>query len=188
MTPHSSTGRPPRPLDPQRLNDLAVSYVGRFATTRAKLAAYLSRKLRERGWEGTSAPAIEALVERLAGLGYIDDSAYALSKARSLGQRGYGRRRVTMALRQAGVGEDDGRAAEEASREQAVVAALRFAQRRRLGPFASLRADPRDRERALAAMLRAGHELDLARRIIDLAPDEDADPTGLVQKLSNFDT
>jgi regulatory protein len=187
MTPHSSARRPPRPLDPQRLNDLAVSYVGRFATTRAKLATYLSRKLRERGWEGERAPEINELVERLAQLGYIDDAAYALSKARSLGQRGYGRRRVTMALRQAGVGEDDGRAAEEASREQAISAALRFAQRRRLGPFAADRPEPRDRERAFAAMLRAGHELDLARRIIDLSPERDVELEDLVQKLSNFD-
>lgn len=186
MTPHSSPRRPRRPLDPRRLDELAVAYVGRFATTRAKLATYLARKLRERGWEGEGAPAIEALVERLARLGYIDDAAYALAKARSLGQRGYGGRRVSMALRQAGVGEDDGRAAEDASREQAVGAALRFAQRRRLGPFAAARPDPRERERAFAAMLRAGHELDLARRIIDLAPEKDPDLTGLVQKLSHL--
>ena len=71
-----------------------MAYVGRFATTRAKLAQYLRRKLREKGWEAPRPPDIEPLVERLARLGYVDDAAFALSKARSLGQRGYGERRV----------------------------------------------------------------------------------------------
>ncbi|MDQ3143564.1 MAG: RecX family transcriptional regulator, partial [Pseudomonadota bacterium] len=134
------------------------------------LAAYLRRKLRERGWEGAGNPAVEGLAERLAALGYIDDAVYALGKARALGQRGFGRRRVTMALRQAGVGEEDGRAAQEEVAGQTVGAALRFARRRRLGPFALERPDPKARDRALAAMLRAGHEFDLSRRIINLAP------------------
>ena len=43
--------RPPKPLDPARLHDLAIHYVARFSTTAAKLEAYLARKLRERGWE-----------------------------------------------------------------------------------------------------------------------------------------
>jgi hypothetical protein len=29
-----------------------LGYAGRYATTRARLAAYLERKLRERGWSG----------------------------------------------------------------------------------------------------------------------------------------
>ena len=45
-----------KPLNEERLHELALFYVGRFATTRAKLIAYLSRKLRERGWEGERQP------------------------------------------------------------------------------------------------------------------------------------
>ena len=185
MTPRSASRKPPRPLDEARLDELALAYVGRFATTRSKLAAYLARKLRERGWDGPRAPGTDALVERLASLGYVDDAAYALAKARSLGARGYGRRRVTMALRQAGVGEEDGRAAHEASSAQVVTAALRFAQRKRLGPFALEKPDPKSRDRALAAMIRAGHDFDLARRILDLAPGSVDDPAAPVAGLSD---
>ncbi len=170
MTPRKPPRKPPRPLDDRRLRELALAYVGRFATTRAKLATYLRRKLHERGWEGAGDPAVDGMAERLASLGYIDDAAFALAKARTLGQRGFGRRRVTMALRQAGVGEEDGRAAQEEISGQAVAAALRFARRRRLGPFSLERPDPKARDRALSAMLRAGHEFDLSRRIVDLAP------------------
>ena len=184
MSPRSPSRKPPRPLDEARLEELAVAYVGRFATTRAKLGSYLARKLRERGWEGRRTPETAPLVEKLARLGYVDDAAFALAKARSLGARGYGRRRVTMALRQAGVGEEDGRAADQASRDEAVAAALRFARRKRLGPFAQERADTRGRERALAAMMRAGHDYDLARRILDLAPGSVDDPAEAIDGLS----
>ena len=152
-----------------------MAYVGRFATTRAKLASYLRRKIMEKGWDAPQPPAIDALVERLAALGYIDDAAFALSRARSLGARGYGERRVEQALRQAGVGEADGAPAKEAASDGATAAAIRYAQRRRLGPFALQSPDPKARDRALAAMIRAGHGFDLARRLIDLAPDPATD-------------
>ena len=62
---------------------MALRYVERFATTRGKLAAYLSRKIRERGWAGEPIdPAIVA--ERMATLGYVDDRLFAEARARSL--------------------------------------------------------------------------------------------------------
>ena len=49
-----------KPLNEERLHELALFYVGKFATTRSKLKGYLNRKLRERGWEGDSPPEIRA--------------------------------------------------------------------------------------------------------------------------------
>ena len=46
------TRRRAKPLDRTRLEELAVAYVARFATSAGKLKAYLQRKLRERGWAG----------------------------------------------------------------------------------------------------------------------------------------
>ena len=171
---HRHRPRKPRPpLGEESLAELALAYVGRFATTRAKLAAYLARKLRERGWAGERAADIDGLVERFSANGYIDDSAYALSKSRSLTERGYGVARVRQSLRAAGVEESDGAAARELAEAEAVAAALRFARRRRIGPFAEMRADRHGREKALAAMIRAGHGFELARAITALGPGED---------------
>ena len=39
--------KPRPPLDGEKLKELALAYVGRFATTRSKLATYLARKVRE---------------------------------------------------------------------------------------------------------------------------------------------
>jgi regulatory protein len=168
--------RAPRPLDQKQLQELALRYVGRYATTRAKLCAYLARKLRERGWDDAGNPDPGAIAQRFSELGYIDDAAFALSKSRALAGRGFGKRRLLQKLYAAGVGEEDGAAAREHADQEAVSAALRFAERRRFGPFALVKpADRRDTERAIAAMVRAGHGLDLARAIVALEPGTDID-------------
>jgi regulatory protein len=75
------------------LQRLAIHYVGRYATSRAKLKSYLARKVKERGYEGPG-PDLDDLAERLSRLGYIDDAAFASSRAASLQRRGYGARRI----------------------------------------------------------------------------------------------
>jgi regulatory protein len=169
---HDRGRRAKPPLDAAALEQTALFYAGRYATTRAKLAAYLGRKVRERGWAGASPPQIEALVQRMATLGYVDDRAYANARAGALTRRGYGLRRVGQALRAAGIGEEDGAEAREAAGEGAWDAALRFAERRKIGPFAAAQADRPAREKAFAAMLRAGHPPGLARRILAARPGE----------------
>lgn len=170
-------GRKARPpLDQDALERLALRYVERFATTRAKLQSYMRRKLRERGWSGERDADVDGIAGRMAELGYVDDSAFAMAKARSLSARGYGLRRVRLALTAAGVDEADGAQANEHAQAEAVEAAMRFARKRRIGPFASERTDPRERERALAAMIRAGHGFALAKAILDLAPGQQPEP------------
>ncbi|MDB5670849.1 MAG: RecX family transcriptional regulator [Alphaproteobacteria bacterium] len=173
MTPERN--RKPRPaLDKEGLERLALFYAGRFATSRAKLGAYLARKIKERGWDEDSSHSssgeIERLVERFTELGYVDDRAFASAKAAALTRRGYGTRRIEQALRAAGIGEEDGAPAREESERAGFSAALRFAQRKRIGPYAVLAPDRAERQKAFAAMLRAGHSLDLVRKILDSPP------------------
>jgi regulatory protein len=173
--------RPRPPLDEASLEELALRYVARFATTRAKLEAYLARKLRERGWHEDGQPDLGGMTTRFAAQGFVDDAAFALSKSRSLTARGYGARRLEGTLRSSGVGEADGAAARDLARGTAVTAALRFAQRRRIGPFAEQPPDPKQRERAIAAMVRAGHSFQLARAVADLSAGTHADLEELAQ-------
>lgn len=177
-------GRPKRkaaPLDQTSLHDLALSYVARFATSGARLETYLRRKLRERGiaedGEGASAEIdVPALVGRMIELGYLDDDAYARMRSRDLRARGYGARRVEQALWAAGI-DDDLRDRHRPSEAASRRAAMLMAQKRRIGPYghnwADEAADPaqqhKAREKAIAAMLRAGHELAHARFILDAA-------------------
>lgn len=164
--PHLSPKRAPKPLDAARLEELALAYVARFATSATRLEAYLRRKLRERGWAGDDEPSLAALVERFASAGYVDDRAFALSRGGSLLRRGYGQRRIDQALNAAGIAED---LREEAGGTAGAQrrAALTMARKRRFGPFSAGETDRPLREKQVAAMLRAGHPLDSARRIVN---------------------
>ncbi|MBX3592941.1 RecX family transcriptional regulator [Sphingomonas sp.] len=163
--------RPPPPLDAAALERLALRYVERFATTQGKLAAYLARKIRERGWEGDAVDPV-AIAERFAERGYIDDRLYAESKAASMARRGLGARRVGQALRHAGIGADDAEAVAPAIAARAAETAIAFARRRRIGPFATQVPDRAQIAKQVAAMVRAGHAPALAWRIAGMDPGE----------------
>jgi regulatory protein len=167
------------PLTEAKLRDLALHYAARFASTGARLEAYLARKIKERGMaedaEGrVIEPDIPALVARLADLGYVNDDAFARMRARDLGERGYGARRVEESLRHAGV--DDSLRRQHAPGEAAGRrAAALMAAKRRLGPFRAQpeAADPlaarKAHEKAIAAMLRAGHQYEHVKAVLGAA-------------------
>ncbi len=172
MSRRNST-RPPRavqPFDLAGLNALALSYLARYATTRVKLGAYLARKLAERGWGGEGAAPIEAVVARCAELGYVDDAGFAAARGAALLRRGFGEKRIALAQRAVGIDAETAAPAREAARDGALEAALAFARRKRIGPFATDPAEPDKRRRNLAALLRAGHAPDIARRIAYAEP------------------
>ena len=144
-----------KPLDAARLEEMALAYVARFATTAAKLESYLYRKVRERGYNasnegqsglepGLSDPDtsdteaarafIDDLVMRFVAKGFVDDEGYARSKSGSMLRQGYGPRRIDMALRQAGIDET---LRSDIDPEEAKVrqSALALAKKRRFGPF-----------------------------------------------------
>lgn len=169
--------RPPPALDAAALERLALRYVERFATTRGKLADYLGRKIRERGWDGEAADP-HGLAQRMADLGYVDDRIYAENKAAALGRKGLGAGRVAMALRQARVSDADAEELAPIIAERAGDAAIAFARRKRIGPFGVLTEDRATRDRQLAAMLRAGHGFDRSRRIVMARSEEELDESG----------
>ncbi len=161
----------PKPLDQAALEELALAYVARFATSAGRLAAYCRRKLRERGHfgadDGAAPPDVTALVARFVAKGFVDDVGFARTKADALLRRGYGGRRVGETLRADGIDEQTCTAVapdELAGRE----AAAAYARRRRFGPFAREPRpdDRRDHEKQLAALLRAGHEARHARHVL----------------------
>jgi regulatory protein len=186
----------PPPLDAARLNALALGYVARFATSASRLEAYLLRKLKGppgAGWQGRvneeqEQSGIEqpdlrgevtALVARFVAAGYVDDEAFAHARSGGLQRRGYGSRHISQALGQAGI------AAEVVAqalpgRQAGRQAALALARKRRLGPFAAVtleqgKADRARREKQIAVLLRAGHPLDSARKLVDAASVEAAE-------------
>lgn len=164
-----------KPLDAPMLDDLALSYAARFATSAAKLRAYLLRKIRERGLaEGSEDIDVEAVVARMVEHKYVDDEAYGRARSASLLRRGYGPRRVSQALRAAGIDEElrEALAPDLATARHAMLA---LARKRGFGPFGSGPPDRKAREKQIASLLRAGHGFDAARAILDCATAEQAE-------------
>lgn len=165
--------------DAATLERAALDYAARYATTRARLGAYLHRKLRERGWSGDGDAPVAALVERFADHGYVDDRAFATARAGALIKRGYGGRRIGAALRAAGIDAEIAESLKARIDAGAGEAAMRFARRKRIGPFFAGSADPAQKRRWIAMMARAGHPMDQILRVLDIMPgEEDIDTVG----------
>ncbi len=169
--PAKFTKKAIKPLNSERLRDLALHYVGRFAVTERKLVDYLNRKLRERGWEeGTAPPAgfVADIARDMVRLGVVNDSSVATMVVGQAHRKGFGERRARQMLHMKGVGADDAAQALGEEPETPMALALRFAEKRGLGPYrrSGKTADPKMVQREVSALVRAGHSISLAARIV----------------------
>ena len=171
--PRSSPKAPSPPYDAATLERAALDYAARYATTRARLAAYLRRKLRERGWTEEEPAPVERLVNRFAERGYVDDPGFAAARTESLLRRGYGARRIGDALRMAGIDADTAGALRGRIDAAAEQSAMAYARRKGIGPFAHRTPDPAEKRRWIAAMARAGHPWDMVLRVLGSALEEE---------------
>lgn len=161
---------PPAPAGaPDSHPQLALDQALRFLGYRARSVQEVRSRLQR---YGHPPELIEATIERLLELGYLDDASFALALARDYlaAPRPKGRRAILAHLREKGVAEPVARAAlEEAledSDETPEERVLRAAERwsRRLRPGEDLE---RARRRLWAHLSRAGFEGDLIRGAIE---------------------
>lgn len=170
----------PRRMTAERLENIALHYLSRYASSSSNLRRVLMRRVERAAVAHGDDPAdgarwIDALVARFQRSGLIDDRAYAAQKAASLQRRGASRFGIRGKLRQKGVETDliddavatldDGGAG---TGEFAAACAL--ARRRRLGPCRPPGQRAAMRQKDLATLARAGFRLDIARRALS-APD-----------------
>ncbi len=177
-------GRRQRPL-PTRpteatLHEAALAHLARYATTEAGLARVLANRVtrwvRAAGLsdeEGAAAlaegrQAVARIVARLAASGAVSDAAFASARARSLARGGRSRAAIAAKLAAKGAGDEAPAALAEAlpDREAELAAACIAARRRRIGPFAVAKADEAARQKALAALARAGFPRAVAEAVL----------------------
>jgi len=177
--PRSKPGSRPKKVDPGYLERAALFYLERYASSTANLRRVLQRKVQRRmeGSEDGPPPEvaawIDAVIEKLTRLGFLNDQRYAEQRTRRLYDEGKSLTRIRQTLAAKGVKADMTTAAlENLSDERPepvsdLPAAIAYARRRKLGPF---RADPEQRremrQKDMAAMARRGFSSDLIRRIL----------------------
>lgn len=183
--------RQPLKATPEGLERSALYYLERYDSSTGHLRRLLQRKIllsaRVHGTDPEEgAAAVERLIARLSGLGLLDDVRYARERVRSLLARGTSAAMIRAKLRakslppeliDAALAED-----EDNGPGRELRAALRYAKRRRLGPY-RLEKRPGERaerrERDLAAMGRQGFDYETARRVVDCE-----DPAALEAELA----
>lgn len=179
--------------DEAALRAWALSYLARYATSRSRLAAHLRRRALRGRAEGKADPALEAAIARVVArcveLGLVDDRAHARARLRRLIQRGASDRRLAADLAARGISaamvrEELEALAEELGEAPERVAARSLLRRRGLLPASGGKLTCAQRQRALAALARAGFSLAVAREILGTeaavaAPAEDEDEGSL---------
>ena len=168
-----------RPPAERRLMNKAVHYLGRYTASRQRLREVLKRfALRKlESHDPTEIDrALEVVITDCVRLGYVDDTAFALSRARGKRRAGRSALAIRRSLQEHAIDpqlvDEALQAADEDMSDGELAAALRHAARRRIGPYARHDVDDTGRNRHLASFARAGFSLAVARQVMAL---EDAD-------------
>lgn len=180
MPAKTTPRRPPKEPLGEVLRATALAYLERFPASAARTRQVLERRIRRycslvpEADPATYVEAIPPLIDSLRAGGYIDDSAYAKGLRASLARKGVPARVAAQKMRTKGIAPDlvDATFAQDIAQEgpQEHLCALRFARRKKLGPFA---AHGREKpfEKAMAAFARAGFDYETAARIMKMDPD-----------------
>jgi regulatory protein len=160
----------PKPVTAQYLQASAMHYLaGRMASTamlRSTLERRAMKRLSVRRLEADVVKLIDQTVAKLVDLGLIDDAVFTESRVRNLAGRGLPKRAIAQRLRQKGIDAAAVAPALDGKVDDAAQA-IRYAERRRLGPWRRTVQTPVTRKKDLAALARAGFSYAVALAALD---------------------
>jgi regulatory protein len=171
--------RPSHQPDPNKiseaaLHEAALRYLDRQDASVQRVRQTLIRRLARYGDDETRPVArahIESVLERLLDSRVLDDERYALNLAEGLRRRGASIPVLRQKLAQRGLSLDQiDQAVDEIEEDDSLSddkSAAEYARKRRLTSRYNLD-DPRERQKALAALARQGFSFDVARRALGL--------------------
>lgn len=181
------TAKPVKRVTPQYLENSALHYLERFASSTANLRGVLMRKVQRSAQAYGDDPEegagwVDALIERYVRANLLNDDTYAQMRTESLHRRGASTRAIAQKLAAKGINRDGADKALETLREDVgpnvdLTAALALAKRRRLGVYRLPEARAAHRDKDMAALGRAGFGYDVARRVVDAE-----DPADLLEE------
>ncbi len=178
--------RPFKKPTPERLANVALYYLSRYAASEASLRRVLQNRVRraamrdeafasDREAQAALAAAIEKIVEGHKLSGVLNDTAYAEMKVGSLRRAGRSARRIAQHLTQKGVKSgviEEALAGDEDGAE--LKAAQAFAKRRGLGSYRKGGAseDWKAKSKETASMARAGFSFDVIKKVLGSVPED----------------
>ena len=182
------TKKVPRKISAQYLENAALFYLQRYASSAANLRRVLLRKI-NRSCKFHDVPAapftplVDGLLTRYIAVGLLNDESYARAKAQTLRRAGKSRQAIHAKLAIKGLStaqiEDALHIADEESDNAELTAAQRHAKKKRIGIYRTdgLTQDPALKQKELAVLARAGFSYEIARKALyeeNIADHQDA--------------
>lgn len=166
----------PRKITESSLRNIALYYLQRYASSKENVRRVLMRRVHRSALvhedldTDEAARWVDQLVEQLAKSGMIDDEIYAEGQMKALFRRGISPRVIAQRLAQKGI---DAELVQKTisklnanSANPKMSAAIKFAKRRRFGPYQT-RGDRNERtDKDMAAFARAGFDYETARKVL----------------------
>lgn len=175
--------RIPRKATKSHLENAALHYLERFSSSSQNLKSVLMRRVRRSAYYHDTDPEegtewVDEIVSRFLDAGLLDDKVYADSRVRSLHARGNSRKTILMKLRAKGIGPELVEPVLEQleldeNEDVDLIAALKLAKRRRLGPYRIDGQREERREKDMAALARAGFSYHIAQQVVEAETPED---------------
>lgn len=169
------------------LENSAAYYLQRFAASTSRFRLVMKRKIDlscrdhpEQNKEQCYA-LLDQLVIKFQELGYLNDSSYSKGLYYSLSQRGYSRQKIQFHMMSKGLAEDMiTEVMGETDQKFEVTQALRYAKRKKIGPFAIRE---QDTQKSLASLARSGFGYDVSTKILGMDHEE---ALGLLDEASSI--
>lgn len=176
----------PRKISAKYLENAALYYLQRYASSAENLRRVLTRKVQKsctfhKMPPEEFYPVIDTLIRRYVSSGLLDDNLYARGRAASLRRQGLSKQAIAAKLQIKGLSRPqiDQALAEidaEKGEDAELQAALALARRKKIGRFRTTPdADQKTRQKELAAMGRAGFSYETASRALDYTEEDDFD-------------
>ncbi len=172
----------------ERLQRAALHYLQRFPSSVRHFRSIMERKIKRAhaecpGEESDYAEWLQSVERMCLDAGLLNDEVLAKAIARSLNRRGSAMRHIRQRLRQKGfeseciddcIRELDQSVAESTGVQTDLYAALRYAKRRRFGPFSREPLDWKIRQKQMASLARRGFSYAVARQVVEM---DESDPS-----------
>jgi regulatory protein len=175
VKPKSQDKKSPRKITEISLQNIALHYLQRYASSKENLKSVLKRrvlrsaKYHEIDIKETSVW-IETLVNQLTKSGVVDDQTYAEGRMRALFRNGVSPKRISQKLMQKGINSDLIKQVTAKlyieSTDPNLIAAKNLVKRRRLGPYRQPNKREERQDKDLAAVARAGFDFQTAHKVI----------------------
>ncbi len=171
--------RNPRKITANYLHNYAMFYLERFSSSSANLKKILMRRVHKSvPFHGEpsmeiATKMVDDTVAKLIELKIIDDALYAKSRTTSFRRAGNSKRQISAKLFAKGLESDQINKAIETvdkaheHKDPELTAAIRYAQRRRIGPYRTKKInDPEQDKKDLAKLARGGFSFDIAKKAL----------------------